>query len=145
MSSSMVTARTSKRPPGMNPASREGSPGGATWTSAISNAGVVEAGWPNAALDNKPDKRMGMAHGCFIIRSPKPRRAFGRARGQVVSTIDHHTAASRRFLLLPEETQLAEKHGPYDPIAPFDPPFCPAARCNSLIWQTCRYGKGTAG
>src|ERR1035441_7915509 len=105
------------------------------WTSAVSNAGVVAAGWPNAALDNKPDKRMVMAHGCFIIRSPEPRRAFGRARGQVVSTIDHHTAAFRRFLLLPEETQLAEKHGPYDPIAPFDPPFCPAARCNSLRWQ----------
>jgi hypothetical protein len=54
---------------------------------------MVAAGWPSAALDNKPDKdkrivRLTLAHVRFIIRSPEPRKAVGRARGIVVSTIE---------------------------------------------------------
>src|ERR1022692_4653017 len=93
MRRSMVIPRTSKRPPGMNPTSLEGPPGGVTWTSAVSNAGMVAAGWPSAALDNKPDKdkrivRLTLAHVRFIIRAAEPRKAVGRARGIVVSTIE---------------------------------------------------------
>src|ERR1035438_2078625 len=144
MRRSMVAPRASNRPPGMNPTSLEGPPRAVTWTSAVSNAGVVAAGWQSAAVDSKPDRRMALAHVGFIIRSPEPRKAVGRAKGIFVPGDYHSSSAFVDFPHFLRKPNLLKNMGLMPHLRHPTRRCRAAALRKSLIRRTCRYGKGTA-